>query len=67
MKTATASSILRWYRFPDGLKICFMDDRRNHLKVLPSETLELHVSIDKQVFKEMKISYQEWKKRYCKG
>ena len=59
-------NVLNGYLFPDGLKIYFMDDKRNHLKVLPDETITLYFKIDKQIFKEMKISYQNWIKRYCK-
>jgi len=59
-------NVLNGYLFPDGLKIYFMDDKRNHLKVLPGETISFHLKIDKEKFKFMKISYDTWIKRYCK-
>ena len=58
--------ILHIYRFPDGTKAFFTGgDRKCHIIARPDESLEFGIGFKRMILKEMKIGYENWRKRYA--
>lgn len=59
-------NILYVYKFPDGIKAYFLNgNRKQHILIRPYHSFDTTMPYDVLVVNEMKIGYENWRKRYA--